>query len=91
MNKADLAEKVKDSGLVETKVDAEKVVDIFIKSICETVRNGDKVTIAGLGIFSKREVAKREVRNPRTGEKLMLEAHGRVKFVAAKGFKELVK
>lgn len=91
MNKADLSAKVFDSGLVQTKVAAENVVELIIESVRESVRNGDKVSIAGLGIFQKKEVKAREARNPRTGETVKVAQHGKVKFTPAKSFKDLVK
>jgi DNA-binding protein HU-beta len=91
MNKADLIEKVYDSGEFQSKAGAERAVELVFESIKESVRNGDKVSIAGFGIFQKKEFSARDARNPRTGEMVKVAAHGRVKFAPALAFKELVK
>ncbi|NBV29547.1 HU family DNA-binding protein, partial [bacterium] len=51
MNKAGLADVV--HGILNsTKVQAEQVVDTLIDAIIKSVKKGEEVSIAGLGIFS---------------------------------------
>lgn len=90
MNKASLVEVV--HGIVGgTKVQSEEVVDAIISSITESLKKGDEVSIAGLGIFSAKTRAARTARNPRTGEAIQVPAMRVPKFRAAKALKDAVK
>ena len=51
-----------------TKVQAEQAVDTMLNSIIDSLKRGEEVSIAGLGIFSVKQRAARDARNPRTGE-----------------------
>ncbi len=90
MNKADLVEAV--HGLLgSTKVQAEQVVDLLVDSIVSTLKKGEEVSVAGLGIFSAKQRAARTARNPRTGESIQVAAMRVPKFRAAKALKDAVK
>lgn len=91
MNKADLIEFVANKGLTQNKADAERVVEGIFSQIKSTVCSGQRVSIAGFGIFDKKPVAAKKVRNPRTGESIDMPASHKVKFTVAKAFKEEVK
>lgn len=90
MNKQKLIEKLFDTGFFKTKVDAEEACELVFTSIKEEVKNGEKVSIAGFGIFQKRAVAPRVARNPKTGETVQVPAGSKVKFSVAKAFKEFI-
>jgi len=90
MNKASLVEKIHDL-LGSTKVQAENVVDTIIDNIVATLKKGDEVSIAGLGIFSVKSRAARTARNPKTGESVKVPATKVPKFRAAKALKDAVK
>ena len=90
MNKASIVEKVHEI-LGSTKVQAEQVVDTIIESIIGSLKKGDEVSIAGLGIFSAKQRAARTARNPRTGEAIKVAAMRVPKFRAAKALKDAVK
>jgi len=90
MNKADLATKVQ-GVLGGTKVQAEQVVETLIETIVDTLKNGDEVSIAGLGIFSTKMRPARMGRNPRTGESIQVPAMRTPKFRPAKALKDAVK
>lgn len=90
MNKADLVSSIQEiTG--GTKVQAEQIMDSFISNITDTLKKGEDVSIAGLGIFSANERAAREARNPRTGEKIQVPAMRVPKFRAAKALKDAVR
>jgi len=90
MNKQALAEVV--HGILgTTKVQAEQVVDSVINAITESLKKGEEVSIAGLGIFSVKLRAARTARNPRTGEMVQVPAMKVPKFRAAKALKDAVK
>lgn len=90
MNKQGIAEAVH-QVLGGTKVQAEQAVDAVIASIVNTLKKGDEVSVAGLGIFSVKQRAARQARNPRTGEALTVPAMKVPKFRAAKALKDAVK
>lgn len=90
MNKAGIVEAV--HGVLNgTKVQAEQVVDMVFDSIVNTLKKGDEVSIAGIGIFSVKTRAARQARNPRTGETVTVPSMKVPKFRAAKALKEAVK
>jgi nucleoid DNA-binding protein len=90
MNKADIAQKVHDV-IGGTKVQAEGVVETIIDTIVASLKNGEEVSVAGLGIFSTKMRPARTGRNPRTGETIQVPAMRVPKFRAAKALKEAVK
>ncbi|MEX0910289.1 MAG: HU family DNA-binding protein [Candidatus Paceibacterota bacterium] len=90
MNKQALIEKVTES-IGGTKTSAEKAVDTIIESIVATLKQGNEVSIAGLGIFSTKDRAARTARNPRTGDTVQVPAMRVPKFRAAKALKDAVK
>ncbi|MSR87901.1 MAG: HU family DNA-binding protein [Candidatus Zambryskibacteria bacterium] len=90
MNKVDITNAVR-SKLGGTKMQAEEVVDTVIDSIVSTLKKGDEVSIAGLGIFSTKVRAARQARNPRTGESISVPSMRVPRFRPAKGLKEAVK
>ncbi|MES2059475.1 MAG: HU family DNA-binding protein [Patescibacteria group bacterium] len=90
MNKQSIVEAVH-NVLSGTKVQAESVVDTVIESIVKSLKKGDEVSIAGLGIFSVKDRKARMARNPRTGESVKVAATKVPKFRAAKALKDAVK
>lgn len=90
MNKADIINKVHEE-LGITKADAERAVETMLNSIVDTLKDGNEVSIAGLGIFSAKMRDARVARNPRTGEPIDVPAMRVPKFRAAKALKEAVK
>ena len=90
MNKADLADKV-NAVLGGTKAQAERAVDTLVDAIVSALKEGDEVSIAGLGIFSTKMRPARQGRNPRTGEAIQIQAMRVPKFRPAKALKDAVK
>lgn len=90
MNKADIIAKVQET-LGGTKADAERVVETIMDSIIATLKTGQEVSIAGLGIFSTKLNAARISRNPRTGEPVPVPERRVPKFRAAKALKDAVR
>jgi DNA-binding protein HU-beta len=74
-----------------TKVQAEQAVETVIESIINTLKKGEEVSIAGLGIFAVKQRKARKARNPRTGEMVDVAAMKVPKFRAAKALKEAVR
>ena len=90
MNKSGIVDAVH-AKLAGTKVQAEEVVDVVINSVIDSLKKGEEVSIAGLGIFSVKQRAARKARNPRTGAMVDVAAMKVPKFRAAKALKEAVK
>jgi len=90
MNKAGIVDAVH-GVLGGTKAQAEQAVDKVVESIIETLKKGEEVSIAGIGIFSVKMRAARDARNPRTGETIKVAAMKVPKFRAAKALKDAVK
>lgn len=57
-----------------TKVNADRNVLALLEIISSTLKKGEKISLAGFGIFEVRERAARNGRNPRTGEVLRIKA-----------------
>lgn len=90
MNKQALVELV--HGIIGgTKVQSEEVIEAIISGITNTLKRGDEVSIAGLGIFAVKARAARMARNPKTGEQVKVAATRVVKFRPAKALKDTVK
>lgn len=84
MNKTDLVNEVAAKASL-SKVDAKKAVDAVLESIGQALANEDKVQLIGFGTFAVQEKPAREGINPRTKEKIQIEAKKVVKFKAADG------
>lgn len=79
MNKAQLVEAIAlDSNL--SKVDARKAVDSLIRVAVQALREGDKITLTGLGTFNVQQKPERTGRNPRTGALVKIPPRRVIKF-----------
>ena len=90
MNKADIIDKVHEA-VGGTRADAEKSMETVVNCIIDTLKEGNEVSIAGLGIFSAKMRNARQGRNPRTGETIQIPAMRVPKFRAAKALNDAVK
>lgn len=90
MNKAGLIDAVS-AVLGGTKASAEQAVETVIDTITKSLKKGEEVSIAGLGIFAVKARKARQARNPRTGAMVNVLAMNVPKFRAAKALKEAVK
>jgi len=90
MNKAGIADAVH-VVVGGTKTTAEQAVEKVIEVIIGSLKKGEEVSIAGLGIFSVKERAARQARNPRTGEAISVPAMRVPKFKASKHLKDAVR
>ena len=79
MNKAQLVEAVAlDANL--TKVEARKAIDAMIRVTVQALREGERLTLTGLGSFSIQQKAERVGRNPRTGAAVKIPARKVIRF-----------
>ena len=89
MTKAEIVGKIAE-GATLTKAQAEKAATIFLDSIVEALKCGDKVTFVGFGTFSTSDKAARVGRNPQTGAEIKIPAKKVVKFKAGTAFQQAV-
>ena len=90
MKKSELSEAVMSKAGLETKKQADAVVDAVFEIITKTMSQGEDVAITGFGTFRVRKRAAKVGINPRTGEKVNIAAKTVPKFSAGKSLKEAV-
>lgn len=90
MNKAELIDAVAKSSDLK-KADAARAVDGVIDAISDALKNNDSVSLVGFGIFSVKERAARQGRNPLTGDTITIKAARVPTFKAGKVLKDAVK
>ncbi|MDO5101961.1 MAG: HU family DNA-binding protein [Lautropia sp.] len=87
MNKSELIDTISSEADI-SKAAAERALTSAMGAIMKAVAEGDRVTLVGFGTF---HVSKRNARtglNPRTGEKIEIEAAYVPKFSPGAAFKE---
>jgi nucleoid DNA-binding protein len=89
MNKGDLVNEVLE--VVETKKDAQAVVECVLSSITKSLEKGEAVSLIGFGTFKVVDRKARKGRNPQTGEEIDIAASKVPKFTPGKALKEAVK
>ena len=60
--------------------DAREMLDLFLEAMKEGLRSGDTVELRDFGVLRIRSRSQRKARNPKTGEKVMIEARKVVYF-----------
>ncbi|MCJ7457447.1 MAG: integration host factor subunit beta [candidate division Zixibacteria bacterium] len=89
MTKADLVEKiVEKTGL--TRTDVAVVVDSFLESVKNAMKEGHNLEIRGFGTFKIKSRKARKARNPRTGEEVPVPDRKVPVFKPSNEFKELI-
>lgn len=89
MTKAELVTSIAEkTGL--TKKDSEKALAAFVDTVTETLAKGDSIQLVGFGTFEVRERAAREGINPRTKEKIEIDATKVPAFKAGRALKDAV-
>lgn len=90
MTKKDLIELVAKKGNFTNKA-ARDAVSSFLNGIRDSLKRGEKVVITGFGTFSVRKRAARPGRNPKTGEKITIQARKAPGFTPGKTLKKAVR
>jgi nucleoid DNA-binding protein len=89
VTKADIVDVIASAtGL--TKVDTEAVVDGFIFTVIDAMKEGKNIEIRGFGSFKVKHRKGRMARNPRTGEQVMVEDRIVPTFKVSKEMKQIV-
>ena len=91
MTKTELvAQMAKDADI--SKATANKALNSFIDNVTKALKKKDgKVTLVGLGTFSKVRRKARKGTNPGTGEPIKIKARNGVRFKPSKALKEAIK
>ena len=89
MNKADLIDNVAER-LGHSKKDVTDIVDAFLLETKKAVAKGEKVAVAGFGVFESTARKARMGRNPRTGDAVKIKATKLPKFRPGAEFKGVV-
>lgn len=90
MTKKDLIELVAKKGNLTNKASRD-AVGAFLNGIRDSLKRGEKVVITGFGTFSVRKRATRPGRNPKTGEKITIQARKAPGFTPGKTLKKAVR
>jgi DNA-binding protein HU-beta len=90
LTKKDLVELVAKKGNFTNKA-AREAVAAFLNGIRDSLKRGEKVVITGFGTFSVRKRAARPGRNPKTGEKITIQARKAPGFTPGKTLKKVVR
>ena len=90
MTKKDLIELVAKKSNLTNKASRDSVT-AFLNGIRDSLKRGEKVVITGFGTFSVRKRASRPGRNPKTGEKITIEARKAPGFTPGKTLKKAVR
>ena len=69
----------------------EKIFDLFLEEIIETLLNKKSIEIRSFGTFFVKEIKeKKQARNPKTGENIYVPKRNKIRFRASKRLKELI-
>jgi DNA-binding protein HU-beta len=90
VTKQDFVDAVADRAGI-SKREAADAVEAVLDTITDTLKNGDSVTFTGFGKFSTSHRAARMGVNPRTGERVQINATTVPKFSAGSALKTAVK
>ena len=66
------------------KKDLEKFFDIFINEVKLALKNDERVELRGWGIFSTKNQKRKTSRNPKTGEKVIVDEKKSISFKMSK-------
>ncbi len=91
MSKLRLIKKLKKSYPKLNQEDIEDVINIFLSSLQNALREGKKIELRGFGTFFIKKIKEKYTsRNPKTGELIYVPEKNKVRFKPTKGLKELL-
>ena len=89
MNKQELIDSVS-TQLGHSKRDVTNVIETALDELKRAVARGEKVALAGFGVFQRHDRKARTARNPQTGETVQVKATKLPKFRPGAEFKAVV-
>ena len=84
MLKSDILKKLESKQKNLSENDIEQVFNIFSKKIISALNKGKNVEIRGFGTFKKKKNKAKEVRNPKTNEKIFKKESFKLHFKIGK-------
>ena len=84
ITKSDLVKQLSKTYPNLLKKDLEKFFDIFIDEVKLALKNNERVELRGWGVFAAKDQKKRTSRNPRSGEKVIVEEKKSISFKMSK-------
>ena len=81
MNKAEFIDYVSNKNNC-TKVEAERIINIFVESVSSGLSDGKDIVLVGFGKFYTSKLQARTGRNPKTGAPIKIDAYTQPKFSA---------
>ena len=90
MTKKELIEVVSKKANLTNKA-AKETVKVFLNSIRDALKRGEKVVLTGFGTFSLRTRKARKGRNPKTGAAITIPARKAPGFTPGKSLKKAVR
>jgi len=87
MNKNELIRAIANKAGIKLK-EADVALDAVIGAITDALNEGEKVQISGFGTFEIKEKAAHEGINPKTGEKIQIDASKMPVFKFGKAYKD---
>lgn len=90
INKEVLINEICGECAVESKQQAEDILDLIIRTITINVTGGVDVKINRLGIFTTKQMKARIAHNPKTGVPVAIPSHRKIKFKPSQSFIDLV-
>lgn len=89
MNRPELVSIIADK-VNTTKKQTDELIDAFLETIIEALKEGEKVVLTGFGTFEVHDRAERVGRNPITGEEISIPGSKAPTFKASKSFKDAI-
>lgn len=90
MNKTELVKAIAAKASLKLS-DTEKMVNAFIETVSDELKDKGKVTLVGFGTFAVAHRKEKTGVNPKTGDKITIKAKDVPVFKAGKALKEMVK
>lgn len=89
MTKLEVATALREKTGISQK-QAVDAVELFLDSVKNALKQGEKVSLVGFGTFFVKTKGERNGRNPRTGAKIKIPAKSIVTFKPGKEFRNVV-
>ncbi len=91
MSRPELIKELKAKHPQLNKLQLEKIIDIFFKSIENALKEKRSVELRGFGTFFVKEIKEKfSARNPKTGELIYVPKKNKVRFRTSKKFKQFI-
>jgi len=90
MNKTELVKSISEKAQLKV-TDTEDLVNAFIDTVTDELKNKGKVTLVGFGTFSIAHRKEKTGVNPKTGKKIKIKSKNVPVFKAGKALKEKIK